>query len=117
MLYAVNTGILTSAISLCTLILYDTMPENFIFMCFYFIVSKLYANSFLATLNTRKVLRGRGTDGEHSTMPTFLMVGKVTGNEFMEHDPEATTGSALEVGISREVSIKKDPVPQYAVAW
>ncbi|OCH91896.1 hypothetical protein OBBRIDRAFT_727911 [Obba rivulosa] len=89
-LYAVNTGILTSAVSLCTLILYDLMPDNFIFMAFYFVLSKLYANSFLATLNTRKIVRGRGTDGEHTTMPTFLMVGKVTRQE-ENYDPGATT--------------------------
>lgn len=34
----------------------------------------VYANSFLATLNTRLVLRGRGTDNAHETVPTFLMV-------------------------------------------
>lgn len=62
----------------------------------------VYANSFLAAyvslnpvfretsfttlsspfrMNTRKVLRGRGTDAENTTMPTFLMVGKVTRHE------------------------------------
>ena len=34
----------------------------------------MYANSFLATLNTRLVLKGRGTDNAHETVPTFLMV-------------------------------------------
>lgn len=34
----------------------------------------VYANSFLATLNTRLVLKGRGTDNAHETVPTFLMV-------------------------------------------
>lgn len=34
----------------------------------------MYANSFLATLNTRLVLKGRGTDDAHETVPTFLMV-------------------------------------------
>lgn len=38
-------------------------------------------------MNTRKVLRGRGTDAEHTTMPTFLMVQKMTRAE--EHvDPD-----------------------------
>ncbi|OJT09901.1 hypothetical protein TRAPUB_13644 [Trametes pubescens] len=54
------------------------MPGNFIFMAFYFVLSKVYANSFLAALNTRRISRGRGTDAETATMPTFLMVGKVT---------------------------------------
>ncbi|PCH40184.1 hypothetical protein WOLCODRAFT_136713 [Wolfiporia cocos MD-104 SS10] len=121
-LYAVNTGVITSAISLTTLILYDIMPENFIFMGFYFVLSKLYANSFLATLNTRRVLRGRGTDAEHTTMPTFLMVGKISKHE-SHPDIELTShGTALEVGVHQEVQIARDSqyfvqTPQYAVAW
>ena len=38
----------------------------------------VYANSFLATLNTRLVLKGRGTDNAHETVPTFLMVDTTT---------------------------------------
>ena len=86
------------------------MPDNFIFMGFYFVLSKrtflmqsillhtrrltrdppfaVYANSFLAALNTRRVSRGRGTDNEHTTVPTFLMVGKVT-QRTVQIDPEA----------------------------
>lgn len=115
-LYAINTGVLTSAVSLACLILYDLMPDNFIFMGFYFVLSKLYVNSFLATLNTRRVLRGRGTDNEATTMPTFLMVGKMT-----KHDPDADiemlpspssrlTPSHLEVGVEREVTVSRDPL-------
>ncbi|EPT05146.1 hypothetical protein FOMPIDRAFT_1045211 [Fomitopsis schrenkii] len=107
-LYALNTGVVTSAISLATVILYDIMPENFIFMGFYFVLSKLYANSFLATLNTRKVIRGRGTDVEQTTMPTFLMVDKTTRLGSF-HDPQiATGGTIVEVGVHQEVSIHKD---------
>ncbi|OSX59764.1 hypothetical protein POSPLADRAFT_1059065 [Postia placenta MAD-698-R-SB12] len=119
-LYAVNTGVLTSAVSLTTLILYDLMPEDFIFMGFYFVVSKLYANSFLATLNTRRVLRGRGTDGEQATMPTFLMVGKDSKNA-PNADPEATAGTILEVDVHKEVTVTRDSFHhsrhQYAVGW
>lgn len=39
-IFAVNTGLLTSAASLSTLILYNFMPANFIFMSVYFVVSK-----------------------------------------------------------------------------
>ena len=31
-------------------------------MSFFFVLSKLYSNSLLATLNTRRAVRGRGTD-------------------------------------------------------
>ncbi|EJF64309.1 hypothetical protein DICSQDRAFT_101178 [Dichomitus squalens LYAD-421 SS1] len=76
--YAINTGTISSAISLCTLVLYDIMPNNFIFMSFYFVLSKVYANSFYAALNTRRSVRGRGTENEQTTVPTFLMVAQTT---------------------------------------
>lgn len=134
-LYAVNTGVLTSAVSLSTMILYNIMPDNFIFMALYFVLSKLYVNSFLATLNTRRVLRGRGTDAETNTMPTFLMVGKLTKHEnhpdnvHHVYPPSAAHSrsprskqdllrsqtSALEVEIEQEVTISRDSVA-YGVA-
>jgi hypothetical protein len=33
----------------------------------------VYANSLLATLNTRLVVEGRGVDNVHETLPTFIM--------------------------------------------
>ncbi|KAG1735193.1 hypothetical protein EDB19DRAFT_1112853 [Suillus lakei] len=73
-IYAVNTGLLTSTISLSTLVLFNVMPTNFVFICMYFVLSKLYAISFLATLNTRKIIRGRGTDREGGKSTSFSMV-------------------------------------------
>jgi len=61
--YAINTGVLTSTVSVATLILYNVMPNiNLSFFATYIILSKLYAISFMATLNTRRIVRGRGTD-------------------------------------------------------
>jgi len=60
---AINTGFLTSTVSVATLILYNVMPDNNLyFMATYFILSKLYAISFMATLNTRRQVHGRGTE-------------------------------------------------------
>ncbi|OJA15833.1 hypothetical protein AZE42_04028 [Rhizopogon vesiculosus] len=73
-IYAVNTGLLTSTFSASTLILFNLMPTNFVFIGFYFVLSKLYAISFLATLNTRKIIRGRGTDREGGKTSSFQMV-------------------------------------------
>ncbi|KAK0487851.1 hypothetical protein IW261DRAFT_1558893 [Armillaria novae-zelandiae] len=66
-LYAINTGALTSAVSLSTLILYNIMPTNLVFIACFFILSKLYAISFMATLNTRRIVRGKGTDKQGTT--------------------------------------------------
>jgi len=56
-LYAINTGLLTTIVAICTVILevalrgtqWDTIP--------YFVLSKCYVNSVLATLNARTKLR------------------------------------------------------------
>ncbi|KIM43037.1 hypothetical protein M413DRAFT_443844 [Hebeloma cylindrosporum] len=66
--YAINTGVLTSTVSVATLILFNAMPaNNLYFGATYFILSKLYAISFMATLNTRRAIRGRGTDHQGAT--------------------------------------------------
>ncbi|KAJ3793839.1 hypothetical protein GGU11DRAFT_759634 [Lentinula aff. detonsa] len=65
--YAINTGALTSVVSITTVILYNIMPNNLIFIGVFFILSKLYAISFMATLNTRRVIRGKGTDRQNTT--------------------------------------------------
>jgi hypothetical protein len=75
-IYAVNTGLLTSTVSLSTLVLFNVMPTNFVFVCLYFVLSKLYAISFLATLNTRKIIRGRGTDPEGGKTASFSLVSE-----------------------------------------
>jgi len=71
--YAINTGVLTSTVSLITLVLYNAMPgTNLYFVATYFLLSKLYAISFLATLNTRRTVRGRGTDRQGATNNTNM---------------------------------------------
>ncbi|KAJ7896508.1 hypothetical protein B0H13DRAFT_2338354 [Mycena leptocephala] len=113
-IYAVNTGAFTAAISLLTLIFYDVRSHTFQFMAFYFILSKLYAISFLCTLNTRKIIRGKGTDRE----PTSGASANISGNQFyVSHVPLTNTSGypprgdfskGLEIGIHQEVSVSTD---------
>ncbi|KAL0580459.1 hypothetical protein V5O48_001529 [Marasmius crinis-equi] len=70
--YAINTGAVTGAVSLTTVILYNLMPKNLVFIATYFVLSKLYAISFMATLNTRRVVRGKGTDRQESSNHTNM---------------------------------------------
>lgn len=135
--YAINTGLLTGVFSIATLVTYGTMPNNFIFISLYFVLSKLYANSFLATLNTRLVLKGRGTDNAHETVPTFLMVDTATipplprlesrglfdsplspsklesSSEESPYSPNHSVYSRpLQVGIHKEIRIEEDMLPR-----
>ncbi|THH11638.1 hypothetical protein EW146_g7974 [Bondarzewia mesenterica] len=58
MLYSINTNIITSIFSLLCLITYAVMSQNFVFIAFYFPISKLFVNAMLAILNARKSQRG-----------------------------------------------------------
>ncbi|KIP12549.1 hypothetical protein PHLGIDRAFT_124074 [Phlebiopsis gigantea 11061_1 CR5-6] len=58
-LYTIESGLLTSVVAILSLICWVTMSNNLIFLALHFTISKLYANSFLATLNARKTLQQR----------------------------------------------------------
>ncbi|KAI0292078.1 hypothetical protein B0F90DRAFT_1772820 [Multifurca ochricompacta] len=91
MLYTFNNGALTCATTVVSLICWVTMPGNLIFLGLHFAISKLYANSLLATLNSRRSLREHRSknsgDGEntlpvlfpscysHSRIPRFQSIG------------------------------------------
>ncbi|KAF9500432.1 hypothetical protein BDN71DRAFT_1502093 [Pleurotus eryngii] len=73
-LYAFENGALTTAATIVSMICWLIMPHNRIFMGLHFIISKFYANSLLATLNTRKRLRGTTgrTDSNSHAIPVVL---------------------------------------------
>ncbi|KAF4610249.1 hypothetical protein D9613_010511 [Agrocybe pediades] len=62
MMYTVNTGMIVAIDASLGLILYIVMPNNFIFLGFYLLLSKLYLNAYLATLNARETLLDNETD-------------------------------------------------------
>ncbi|KII93111.1 hypothetical protein PLICRDRAFT_170894 [Plicaturopsis crispa FD-325 SS-3] len=70
MLYAVETGTLTCFVNILSMICWLAMPHNRIFLGIHFVISKLYANSFLASLNSRSKLR-EGSQSEDPTIPAF----------------------------------------------
>ncbi|THU84766.1 hypothetical protein K435DRAFT_843545 [Dendrothele bispora CBS 962.96] len=52
-IYTMSTGLLTAICAVITLITAHSMPKNYIYSSFYFIMARLYVNSMLATLNAR----------------------------------------------------------------
>jgi len=107
--YAINTGALTGAISSLTLILYNAQPNAFYFMASYFTLGKLYAISFLATLNTRKVVRGKGTDQEGNTSDTRNTFFLVTNNGRVPRTVDyANQTKSVEIDVRQEVSVVRD---------
>ncbi|KAK0435281.1 hypothetical protein EV421DRAFT_1908757 [Armillaria borealis] len=56
-IYTLENGLLTSIATTASLICWLVMPTNLVFLGLHFVIEKLYANSVLASLNTRKELR------------------------------------------------------------
>lgn len=56
-LYTIEIGTSTSAFTIVSMICWLVMRHNLVFLGLHFIIGKLYANSLLATLNTRRSLR------------------------------------------------------------
>ncbi|KZV92335.1 hypothetical protein EXIGLDRAFT_836527 [Exidia glandulosa HHB12029] len=52
-MYTIGSGAATSVVSLIELITYATMPRTYVWVAFYSLVSKLFSNSLLASLNQR----------------------------------------------------------------
>ncbi|KAF8073802.1 histone acetylation protein-domain-containing protein [Lyophyllum atratum] len=54
-----TTGLVTSVIAFIAVVTFATMPTNFIWLAFFWILGKCYVNSILAALNSRDFLRGK----------------------------------------------------------
>ncbi|KAG2342029.1 hypothetical protein BDR05DRAFT_887312 [Suillus weaverae] len=78
-LYTLETGSFTCAVTIASLICWMVMRHNLIFLGMHFAIAKLYANSLLATLNTRKRLRADRTfssQREADVYPASLNIHK-----------------------------------------
>ncbi|CDO74202.1 hypothetical protein BN946_scf185043.g254 [Trametes cinnabarina] len=62
MLYAVNSGAITASASVLSVILYATQTDSLVFLGLVEIQGKLYANSFLGSLNARSHIRNKNNN-------------------------------------------------------
>ncbi|TFK49047.1 hypothetical protein OE88DRAFT_1737259 [Heliocybe sulcata] len=86
-IFCVNTGLLTSACAVLSLVFITTLPNTFIYICFYFTLGRLYLNSLLATLNARKSIRsnagGPSDFSENISLPLTEVNMRRTGSMSM----------------------------------
>ncbi|KAI0779880.1 hypothetical protein C8Q74DRAFT_722519 [Fomes fomentarius] len=83
-LYTVENGLLTSVTTVVSLIFWLARPHVLIYLGLHFAISKLYANSFLASMNARKILRAQSQpqSGSGHRMPVlFSNGGHLTGDQ------------------------------------
>ncbi|RDB21584.1 hypothetical protein Hypma_011247 [Hypsizygus marmoreus] len=123
--YAFETGFLTMAGTIVSMICWVSMPGNLIFMGLHFVISKLYSNSLLVTLNMRENLRRtrhQPSFGDRD-FPTILRLDtrgkRLPGSDLEEgsvqspasHDYQGHTtskGFLGKVEISVERSVQRD---------
>ncbi|KAJ7512793.1 hypothetical protein B0H11DRAFT_8493 [Mycena galericulata] len=55
--WTIETGVVTGAAGLVSLVCFVTMPENFVWLGCFVVAARLYSNSLLASLNSRAGLR------------------------------------------------------------
>ncbi|KAL0578167.1 hypothetical protein V5O48_003833 [Marasmius crinis-equi] len=63
MLFSINTGILTAACAVASLIFILAVPNALVYFCLYLTIGRLYTNSLLATLNARNYIRNGSRSG------------------------------------------------------
>jgi hypothetical protein len=63
MFLSLNSGLLTSIVSIASLVTYVVTPRTWVYTALCFLTSRLYATTFLCSLNSRGVLLNQTADG------------------------------------------------------
>ncbi|KAI0364755.1 hypothetical protein BV20DRAFT_974050 [Pilatotrama ljubarskyi] len=87
LIYAVNTGALTGTASLLCVILFATQKQSLTFLGLVEIQAKLYANSFLGSLNARAHIRNKANAAQY---PSFEFS---SGGNFRSVPPQVSVVS------------------------
>ncbi|KAG1902621.1 uncharacterized protein F5891DRAFT_1215017 [Suillus fuscotomentosus] len=120
--WTIQNGSITCAATIATLVCWMTMPSNRIFLGLHFVVAKLYANSFLATLNARKqIWNGKQyTPSSNRPMPVVFLGESEHGPDSSISQQESLRiktlqptavhhrGEAIQVNIEQNVETKGD---------
>ncbi|KZT19319.1 hypothetical protein NEOLEDRAFT_977673 [Neolentinus lepideus HHB14362 ss-1] len=100
MVYTINTGLITSIVSVVIVVTYASLPSTLVFLGLVEIQSKLYANSFLASLNARSHILNHGpSHSEYSS-------GNSSRNRRIHNPP-----MPAQISILQETTHTVDEVP------
>ncbi|KAL4253253.1 hypothetical protein ABKN59_004750 [Abortiporus biennis] len=117
-LYTVENGLLTCVATIASLICWVSLPDTLVFLALYFTISKLYANAFLATLNARKVLRGRSqssSDRNNSEHPMPVLFpdnfSRFSRPFTSRHDPNEAITTKVQISVEKTIQHDGDIEP------
>ncbi|TBU32163.1 hypothetical protein BD311DRAFT_817208 [Dichomitus squalens] len=102
--FSINTGLLTSVCACISLITFFALPNTFVYICFFFLIGRLYSNSLMATLNARKSLRD-GSSNEASI--SLRDVHGTTGTNLAHYNVSRAEGIAIRIDTTKDM--KRDP--------
>ncbi|KAK0207499.1 hypothetical protein IW262DRAFT_1530184 [Armillaria fumosa] len=108
-LYTFETGALTCAGTIVDMACWVSMKSNLIFLGIHFVIGKLYANSLLVTLNTRRGLRQGQTiyfsrnleDGNGLVLNSRRRVSHLS-------EPDFTKATELQINVEQSVHYRTD---------
>ncbi|THH05364.1 hypothetical protein EW145_g4852 [Phellinidium pouzarii] len=110
-LFAISTGLLTGLTAIVCLIMNLAFPTTFLYILFYLMTSRLYMNSLLATLNSRKSVRTRFGNSIQSIDTS----NDISMDQFRPQPLSintsvygSTTGQKVEIGIEIETDTTYD---------
>jgi len=107
-LYTFENGALTCAATVISMICWLIMPSNRIFMGLHFVISKLYANSLLATLNTRKKLqqersRISASGGDHPQPILFTELSSRFRSQNSNPGDKSMRNTQVEINVEKTI--------------
>ncbi|KAF8218017.1 hypothetical protein K438DRAFT_1952872 [Mycena galopus ATCC 62051] len=116
-MYAVNTGLVVALDASASMIAFIFMHDNFIFLAFYLLLSKLYLNSFLAILNARRGLREELDDPQtihlsqiHCTTQWRSGVGHDPEGQRSHSSPRVVGSKSDSTNTILQISLDANPV-------
>jgi len=106
-IYAINRCLLTSVVAVVEVIVYCTLPKSLWFLAIDFFIGKLYANSLLATLNSRAAIRAAN--------PTTINSIRLSELEFNSSNSTETKPQArgLVINLGAESSRRQTSFPSH----
>ncbi|KAH9950884.1 hypothetical protein B0H21DRAFT_406834 [Amylocystis lapponica] len=99
-LYTINSGLMTTFVSLGDMIAYLVAPNTLTFEIFNVTVSKAYANTLLATLNTRQSIRGRAVDADTTGIPSVVFKQHTKPSTYLSTDRNNESATDVDVELS-----------------
>ncbi|KAF8955643.1 hypothetical protein BDZ97DRAFT_260923 [Flammula alnicola] len=101
-----GTGLVTSIAAVSVLILYRTMPVNFIYLGAYLPLAKLYSNSLLSALNARSSLRDTVSKSLSVEVPR-IGTHRATSSKGLSPDREAYN-NVISIEMKTTTQVKAD---------